>query len=405
MTPATLFSAGSTLALVCWLALALTLFLPRHRERVWQATGLAVPGLLAVAYAGLIARGFAEAPDGGFGSIEAVRALFASDAALAAGWLHYLAFDLFAGTYIAREGLASRVPAPLLVPCLALTFLFGPAGLLLFLALRHVNGRSRVIGELLRRQRTLTLYGIALLALTVPALLAQCVDPRTLAGVNVWVKPAKFLFSVGVYALTLAWFFGYVRDERRGALPLRALVAVLVLAGTLELVYIAWQAAHGLDSHYNLSSPFHIAMYALMGIFAALLVGTGLPLAWEIARRPAAGLRADFAAAVVIGLLLTVVLGGILGAYMSSRTGHAVGATGGHVPLFGWNRSGGDLRVAHFFGIHAQQAIPLLSWALAAANLGVRARWTVMLGGAAVYGALTLAVFAQAVAGRAVLPG
>ena len=87
MSPAALFSIGSTLAMVSWLALGVALFLRPIRHWTWRITGLAVPAVLAVAYALLIARGFAEAPDGGFGSIEAVRTLFTSDAALTAGWL------------------------------------------------------------------------------------------------------------------------------------------------------------------------------------------------------------------------------------------------------------------------------------------------------------------------------
>jgi len=75
-------------------------------------------------------------------SIGEVRALFTNDAALTAGWLHYLAFDLFVGTWIAREGLDQGVIPILLIPCLLLTFIFGPAGLLLFLILRQVTPRE-----------------------------------------------------------------------------------------------------------------------------------------------------------------------------------------------------------------------------------------------------------------------
>ena len=87
---------------------------------------------------------------------------------------------------------------------------------------------------------------------------------------------------------------------------------------------------------------------------------------------------------------------------MGSQPGHSVGAEGGHVPMFGWNRSGGDLRVAHFMGIHAQQAIPILL--ALAAPLATRLRWLVLAGGVALYVAATLAIFAQAVAGRALFP-
>ena len=259
--------------------------------------------------------------------------------------------------------------------------------------------------EIFVRQGTLAFYGSAMLLLSVLTLLLQVADPRLLeSGVNVWIKPAKFFSSVGIFALTAAWFFGYVRPERRKSLPMRATVGLLILAGTFELAWISWQAAHGLESHFNTDTPFYATMYALMGSFAVLLVGTTLPLAWEIARRPAAHLRPDFVAAVVIGLVLTFLLGGMLGGYMSSQVGHSVGAEGGRIFFFGWNRSGGDLRIAHFLGIHAEQAIPILAVLAAEAGLGQRARWAVLVAGSAVYVALTLGVFAQAVAGRALLP-
>ncbi len=262
-----------------------------------------------------------------------------------------------------------------------------------------------ILVELAARQRTLALYGAAMLIIALTAVAMQSIDPRSLAsGVNAWVKPAKFFSSVGIFALTGAWFFGYVRPERRSAPLLRATVALLVAAGTFELAWISWQAAHGLESHFNDDTIFFSVMYSLMGLFAVLLLGTTLPLAWEIARRPAPHLRPDFVAAVVIGLLLSFLLGGILGGYMSAQAGHSVGVESGRTFLFGWNRSGGDLRIAHFLGIHAEQAIPVLAGLTAAAGLGARARWGLLIGGAAAYAALTLAVFGQAVTGQPLFP-
>lgn len=259
------------------------------------------------------------------------------------------------------------------------------------------------LAELLARQRTLALFGGVLLLLAGVTLALQAIDPRTLAsGVDVWVKPTKFLVSVAVFALTAAWFFGYVRPERRTSRLMRATAGILIAAGTLELLYIVWQGANGLESHYNNDTVFHALMYSLMGLFAVLLIGTTLPLAWEIARRPAEGLGRDFVAAVVAGLLLTFLLGGGLGGYMSAQPGHAVGLEGGRVALFGWNRSGGDLRIAHFLGIHAEQAIPL--FAVMLGSLAAPARRRLLIAGIAAYVALTLAIFFQAIAGRALLP-
>lgn len=272
------------------------------------------------------------------------------------------------------------------------------------IVLPRLRAANPLLDILIERNRSLAYYGFATLALSALAILLQALDPRLLAsGVGVWVKPAKFLFSVGLFSLTACWMFGYVRPDRRQWRPMRATTRLLIASATFELFYICLQAARGLESHFNIDSPLYIVMYALMGVAAVLLVGTTLPLAWEIARRPAPGLQRSFVAAVAIGLVLTFLLGGGLGGYMSSQPGHAVGATGGQVPLFGWNRLGGDLRIAHFLGIHAEQAIPILGMLIA----GVRAklRWLLLGAGTLFYVALTLAVFVQAVAGRALFPG
>ena len=262
---------------------------------------------------------------------------------------------------------------------------------------------AQLLAEFNEPHPLLTRYGLSMLALGGVAMLLQLVDPRTLAsGVNVWVKPAKFFVSVGVFALTAAWFMGYVRAERRTSWLMRMTAGALIASGSFELIYIAFQAAQGLESHFNLSTPFHITMYALMGIGAVTLTATTLPLAWEIVRRPAPGLQRSFVAAVAVGLVMTFVLGGWMGGYMSSQPGHAVGQVGGSVPVFGWNRLGGDLRIAHLLGIHAEQAIPFLGAAVA--SLPARVRWAAVLGGSAIYAALTIGIFLQAVAGRALIP-
>lgn len=142
MDPALAFDLAGKLAMAGWLALIVSLFAKAARPYVWPATQLAIPALLAVAYGLLLVVGIEESAGGGFGSIEQVRNLFASDSALAAGWLHYLAFDLFVGTWIVRDGLARGLHPLLLLICLPLTFLFGPTGLLLYALMRVALGRA-----------------------------------------------------------------------------------------------------------------------------------------------------------------------------------------------------------------------------------------------------------------------
>lgn len=132
------FSMGGMVALVGWFALAVSLFVSPVRLAVWTATGIVIPFLLAVAYVVLAARGWGAGPGGGFGSIAEVRTLFGNDDMLAAGWLHYLAFDLLVGTFVAWRGLGAGVHPLLLLLCLPPTFLFGPVGLLLFVLIMIV---------------------------------------------------------------------------------------------------------------------------------------------------------------------------------------------------------------------------------------------------------------------------
>lgn len=141
--PATAFNLGGKLAMLGWAGLLISLFVARARPAAQATARLIIPALLAVAYGLLIWTGFGEAEGGGFGSIAQVRTLFVSDSALAAGWLHYLAFDLFVGSWIVSDGLKRGVPALLILPCLPLALMFGPLGLLLYLALRLVFTRRQ----------------------------------------------------------------------------------------------------------------------------------------------------------------------------------------------------------------------------------------------------------------------
>jgi hypothetical protein len=132
MSPDTLFQLSGPLVLLGWLALALSPFAPRLAESV---AAIIIPTVLSVAYTALILANWSDAP-GGFGSLAEVMALFTSPPVALAGWIHYLAFDLFVGAWITRTARAERIAHLLILPCLALTFLFGPAGFLVFTALR-----------------------------------------------------------------------------------------------------------------------------------------------------------------------------------------------------------------------------------------------------------------------------
>ena len=139
MSPELIFSIANVVALCCWLLL---IVLPGRKWVTHTVAGIAVPGAFATLYSVIVLMYFAGAK-GGFSSLGNVATLFASSSwILLAGWIHYLAFDLLVGTWEARDSRERGVPHLLLVPCLFLTFMFGPAGWLLYLGVRSLASRA-----------------------------------------------------------------------------------------------------------------------------------------------------------------------------------------------------------------------------------------------------------------------
>ncbi|WP_020179983.1 hypothetical protein [Methylopila sp. M107] len=269
------------------------------------------------------------------------------------------------------------------------------------LALPQLPTAVLPIEELRRRQPALAALGLAYLILFAVVGSLPLIDGRMLDGVSVWAKPAKFFLSTSALMLSSAWFFGYVRPERRRAPALKWGVRAMIAGAVFELGYITLQAGLGQPSHFNRGDALHYALYGLMGFAATAMLLTKIPLGVEIARRPIHGLDPAFRRAVVIGLGLTVALGLASGVYMSQQygSGHNVGAVGGAASFVGWNRAGGDLRVAHFFGMHGEQIVPAVA-AVAGLWAGQGAARRATYATAAAIVAMTVFVFAQALMGR-----
>jgi hypothetical protein len=253
----------------------------------------------------------------------------------------------------------------------------------------------RLAGELGAREPRLTAFGAVLLALLLPMAVAWAIDDRTVQDANVWIKPMKFALSIAVFAFTTAWFAGHLPAAQRAGRAMNRIVRLLVWTGTFELGYIAFQAALGQASHYNTGDPFHAAMYALMGIAALGLTATQPMLAWQLYRHPDPARAAVYRETVIVGLVLTFVFGAGIGGLLGNLEPPATGA---RLPLLSWALEGGDLRPAHFVGIHAAQALPLAGFVIAALRVR-RARalaWACILA----YGALFAGLVAWGLAGR-----
>jgi Domain of unknown function (DUF4281) len=132
-----LFRVANNIALLGWLIL---IFLPRWRWAPRLIGPVLIPMLLSSLYAALVVTQFGHG--GGFSSLSSVALLFRNPYMLLAGWVHYLAFDLFVGSWEVRDSQRLGIAYYLVVPCLILTFLFGPAGWLLYFLVRSVATRS-----------------------------------------------------------------------------------------------------------------------------------------------------------------------------------------------------------------------------------------------------------------------
>lgn len=143
MPAETLFSICGALALIGWLLLIVA---PRWKWTAQLVTAVLIPVLLGLVYLYLIATNLRGA-EGGFGSLAEVARLFQNPRLLLAGWVHYLAFDLFIGAWEVRDAQRLDINHLLVVPCLILTFLLGPIGLLLYFALRWIIKRRFFVDE------------------------------------------------------------------------------------------------------------------------------------------------------------------------------------------------------------------------------------------------------------------
>jgi hypothetical protein len=242
---------------------------------------------------------------------------------------------------------------------------------------------------------------LASLALTLPAL---WLDPRLFQDESVWLKPVKFQIALVIWFLTLAWFATFLPQRVLARPALRFWFRLAALGTLAEMLWIGGAAMFSTASHYNPDGVM-AAIYPLMGLVAVQLTSVSLVIGLALARDPAPALPRPVHLSVWLGLVLTFALTLPAAFILAGNPGHFVGEplTGAAVPLMGWSREVGDLRVGHFLATHALHALPLAGLVAARvwpAGTGARAVW----GAGALYGALTLAAIVQALAGRPLIP-
>jgi hypothetical protein len=219
---------------------------------------------------------------------------------------------------------------------------------------------TTVLADARRGHRGLFAFAVAMAVLAPVLAVLAVVDHRVLLGAPLWLKPLKFAISFVAYSGTLAWMLGRLREgtmQRTGW--------TIVVASALEMAIITGQAALGHKSHFNTDGGLGTALFDVMGATIVVLWLATLAVALRFLR--GRGTDPVVATAVRLGLAVTL-LGLLEGFAMIAVGGHSVGVADGGpgLPLLGWSTAGGDLRIAHFVGMHALQGLPLLAAGLAA---------------------------------------
>jgi hypothetical protein len=218
-----------------------------------------------------------------------------------------------------------------------------------------------IVRTLLTRDRLLTVTALAMLAGALVVAGVAPFDGRVITGVNPWIKPLKFLVSIALFLATMAWLMPEVDAPQRVR---QRLSRVFAGAMIIEIVCIAGQAARGTTSHFNYATGFDAAIFQIMGLAITVNTIAAAVMLRRLRRDTPAG-RAGYLLGVRLGLALFV-LGSLQGFLMVANLGHAVpGPDGGPgLPFVNWSLDRGDLRIAHFVGLHALQALALLGFVL-----------------------------------------
>jgi hypothetical protein len=253
--------------------------------------------------------------------------------------------------------------------------------------------------ELKTWHRPLLLLVAASAMLVVVTAVGVFADDRVLTGAAIWLKPFKFAVSTVLYAFTLAWLLSLLPARSRFA---ERTAFVIVLALVVELAVIVAQVIRGTTSHYNMSTPLDTLLWRIMSvaIMALFVAHVLVSVAVLRARIPDRVARTGVALGLGVSAIGLVVAFPMVG----TRLAHTVDAPDGGpgLPVVGWSTVAGDLRVGHFVGLHALQALPLLAWALTrfAVRLSERTRVRLLLVAGLGYAVFTLLLTWQALRGQ-----
>lgn len=205
-------------------------------------------------------------------------------------------------------------------------------------------------------------FGLVMLAgAVITAVLTQLTSTHVM-GVNAFVKPTKFYLSGFILAWSMGYFMQYLSNQKQVTIY----NWVYIITISYELLAITWQAALGKQSHFNKNTLFDEAVFYVMGFMITVVTLWTAYIGYLFFEQKEFLASPVLIWSIRLGLIMTALFA-LEGGLMASLLRHGVGGADGGpgLPVANWSRQHGDLRVAHFFGIHALQIIPLLSMLVA----------------------------------------
>jgi hypothetical protein len=210
-----------------------------------------------------------------------------------------------------------------------------------------------------KRNAALYYFGWGCIISTLVSLVLIFATDKQVLGINAWIKPMKFFLSAAIFCWTMGWLMTHLDEKRKVA----AFSWVVIVVFAFETIYIAYQAGRGQLSHFNISSKFNGMMFGMMGIAITVMTLWTAYIGYLFFAKKFPALPAAYVWGIRLGILFFVIFA-FEGGVMASKLAHTVGGSnsGPGLPVINWSTKYGDLRIAHFFGMHALQILPLLSY-------------------------------------------
>ncbi len=214
------------------------------------------------------------------------------------------------------------------------------------------------ITELKYRNEVLFYFGLANLIAAIVFLVLAYNTSNMINGVNAWFKPFKFAISTTLYCWSMLWYCYYLPN-----FDTKLFNWTIIITLGFEVAYIAFRAGRNELSHFNIATPIASFLFSLMAIAATIATLYTAYVAFLFSVNTFPSLPSYYIWAIRLGLILFVVFA-FEGFAMGARMSHSVGGSDDSlgIPIFNWSKKFGDLRIAHFIGMHALQVLPLISY-------------------------------------------